>query len=80
MPSSFHDKGGVLVAHSADGPQRPRGMTFRCRDGHTHRATVSHMGSRTASASNLAQMQSADMARYAPSTGATLVADRCASV
>jgi hypothetical protein len=47
------------------------------REGLPHRATVSHMGSRTASATNLAQMQSADMARYAPSTGAPLILDRC---
>ena len=53
------------------------GLALPRREGAGYRATVSHMGSRNNSVTNLMQMQSADMARYAPTTGAALVADRC---
>jgi len=54
------------------------GLAVPCREGPGYRATVSHMGSRHSSATNLVQMQSADMARYMPTTGPALVGDRCA--
>ena len=63
---------------SGDTRGHDAGFAVPCREGPGHRATVSHMGSRHSSATNLVQMQSADMARYMPSTGPALVGDRCA--
>ncbi len=67
-----HCHSGDTRGHDASVAAVPR------REGAGYRATVSHMGSRHSSATNLVQMQSADMARYMPSTGPALVGDRCA--